>query len=485
MARAVGAGWGPEVLAMWAFLRRVFGGRRHGEAADLSEFAAMLDWAPPPRESTAARAAMIERLTQRLAVEALRRPACVSPDPEATLRALIGEVDAALSAQVNEILAHPEMRALERTWRGLAGLARQLPPGGLVQLRVLDVAENELDTAAERLKALLFDGVYATSGAVPFAVLVVDRAFDHRDAPRLAALARLGAACQMPVLTQAALTLFKGGTVPRWDVLETAFDGPGHAEWRALRDRPESRYLCLGLPGLLGRLPWGDRTAPVEAFVFEEAGPPCWVNPAHAMAANIARSVAVHGWATEIRGQEGGGLVEWLPQTGAAGLSPVEVNLDERQEAHLARLGLAAALRSKGQMAACFFGAQTLALPPDGDARVLSRLPYLLFATRYAQHVMRMAADAPEGEAAERFEARVRGWFAGQVRADIGAMTAEEMARHPLQAVSFDVAPGEAARARLVMTPGHRLEGGASPVPLELTLPFKAHQPPPSARQNM
>lgn len=471
---------------MWDWVRRMFGGRRE-EAADLSEFAAMRDWKPPPRETAAARGAMIERLQGRLAVEALRRPGCVSPDPEATVAALLREIDAALSAQVNEILRHPEMRALERAWRGLAGLARQMPPGGLVQLRVLDLTEEEMAGAAERLKALVFDEVYARPGAAPFAVLVVDAAFDHRDTPRIAALARLGAACQMPVLAQAALTLFEGGRLPRFDAIEAAFDGPEHAAWRALRQSAESRYLCLGLPGLLGRLPWGDATAPVADFVFEEDGPPCWVSPAHALAANIARSVAVHGWATEIRGMEGGGRVEVLPAARAPlpeALTPMQAEIDERQESHLARAGLAAPLRLKGRMAACFFGAQTLALPPEGEGRALAALPYLLFATRYAQHLMRMAADAPEA-APGGLEARLQRWLAGQVRAEIGRMTPEEMARHPLQAARVTLLAGDPRRARLEMIPGHRLEGLGHGMTLELTLPDRAERPQPGAEQNM
>ncbi len=462
---------------MWSFLKGLFGGRAR-EAPELAEFAGLLDWGPGPAALTEAeRRAEVDRLKRRLAVEALRRPGCVSGDPEETVEALIAAIDAELSGQVNAVLAHPRMRALERAWRGLAGLAARVPPGGLVRLRVLDVAEGEIGQEA-LLRARLFDDVYAEPGAAPIAVLVVDRVFDHRDVDRMGALARIGAACQMPVLAQAGLSLFEGEEVPPFAELEAAFAGSEHAAWRALREAPESRYLCLCLPGVLGRLPWGDATAPVEAFVFEEEGEPCWVSPAHALAGNIARSVAVHGWATEIRGVEGGGLVEGLPETGAQGVSPVEVEINERQEAHLARMGLAAPLRRKGQMGLCFFGAQVLAEPPEGDAgaRALTRLPYLLFATRYAQHVMRMAADGPVAEGAERLEARVQGWLDGQVRADIGAMTREEMARHPLQAAEVAVIDGDPRRARLEMIPGHRLEGVGTGVVLELVLPKGAER---------
>ncbi|SIO07702.1 type VI secretion system contractile sheath domain-containing protein [Vannielia litorea] len=427
-------------------------------------------------QTRAEHAALPDRLRRRLAVEALRRPGCVRADPAETVAALVAAIDAALSAQMNAVLAHPRMRALERAWRGLAGLAARVPPGAVVQLRVLDMAVGEPGETAALLRRRVLEDVHAERGAAPYAVLVVEDVFDHRHAEQLAAFARIGEACQMPVLAQAGLSLFEGGGIPHHDQIARACDGPEREGWRRLREAPESRYLCLCLPSLLGRLPWGREASPGAGFAFEERGAPCWVNPAHAMAGNIARSVAVHGWATEIRGLEGGGLVDGLPVPRAEGLSPVEAEIDERQEAQLARLGLAAPLRRKGQMALCFFGAQVLAEPPVGDAgaSLLTRLPYLLFATRYAQHVMRMAADAPEAEGAAQLQARVQAWFAGQVRADIGQMTREEMARHPLQAAEITVTEGHPRRARLELIPGHRLEGLGQRVVLELCLPARS-----------
>src|SRR5438552_3839803 len=43
----------------------------------------------------------------------------VSKDVETTIKYWIGELDKKLSAQLNEIMHHPDLQKLEGTWRGL------------------------------------------------------------------------------------------------------------------------------------------------------------------------------------------------------------------------------------------------------------------------------------------------------------------------------------------------------------------------------
>ena len=70
------------------------------------------------------------------------------------------------------------------------------------------------------------------------------------------------------------------------------------------------------MPRFLGRLPYGSKTDPVEAFAFEEDTEGAdrskygWVNAAYGMAANINRSFKEYGWCSRIRGVESGGAVE-------------------------------------------------------------------------------------------------------------------------------------------------------------------------------
>ena len=67
------------------------------------------------------------------------------------------------------------------------------------------------------------------------------------------------------------------------------------------------------MPRFLGRLPYGSKTDPVEAFAFEEDTDGSdhskygWVNAAYGMAVNINRSFKQYGWCSRIRGVESGG----------------------------------------------------------------------------------------------------------------------------------------------------------------------------------
>ena len=73
--------------------------------------------------------AEVERAVQTLAELALRETAVISDDAIGTIRAIIAEIDQKLSAQLNEIMHHPEFQRLEGTWRGLHYLVDQTETG--------------------------------------------------------------------------------------------------------------------------------------------------------------------------------------------------------------------------------------------------------------------------------------------------------------------------------------------------------------------
>src|SRR5215211_9375138 len=49
----------------------------------------------------------------------------VSKDVETNIKYWVGEIDKKLSAQLNEIMHHPDLQKLEGTWRGLHYLVHQ------------------------------------------------------------------------------------------------------------------------------------------------------------------------------------------------------------------------------------------------------------------------------------------------------------------------------------------------------------------------
>src|SRR5215204_10171 len=79
----------------------------------------------------------------------------VSKDVEATIKYWIGEIDKKLTAQLNEVMHHPEFQKLEGTWRGLHYLVHQSETGTALKIRVLNAKKT--DVAKDLEKAVEFD----------------------------------------------------------------------------------------------------------------------------------------------------------------------------------------------------------------------------------------------------------------------------------------------------------------------------------------
>src|SRR6478672_5241138 len=64
----------------------------------------------------------------------------VAGDVERTIQAWKAQIDQKLSAQLNEILHHPEFQKLEGTWRGLHYLVNQTETSTTLKVRVINAA---------------------------------------------------------------------------------------------------------------------------------------------------------------------------------------------------------------------------------------------------------------------------------------------------------------------------------------------------------
>src|SRR5437868_5800338 len=61
----------------------------------------------------------------------------ISKDVETNIKFWIGELDKKLSAQLNEVMHHPDFQKLESSWRGLHYLVHQSETGEFLKIRVL------------------------------------------------------------------------------------------------------------------------------------------------------------------------------------------------------------------------------------------------------------------------------------------------------------------------------------------------------------
>src|SRR5436309_6120392 len=109
----------------------------------------------------------------------------VSKDVETNIKFWIGELDKKLSAQLNEVMHHPDFQKLEGTWRGLHYLVHESETGENLKIRVLNVSKRDLfrdlERAVEFDQSAVFKKVYEEEygqlGGSPYGVLVGDYDF--------------------------------------------------------------------------------------------------------------------------------------------------------------------------------------------------------------------------------------------------------------------------------------------------------------------
>ena len=440
----------------------------------------------------------IENAVQTLAQQALRTTHLIAHDTLGTIQALIGEIDARLSAQVNDILHHPDFQAVESAWRGLDYLVSNTETDEKLKIRFLNVAKDEVARELKKFKGAawdqsplfkkIYEHEYGQLGGEPFGVLIADFYFDNSppDVELLASLAKIAAAAHAPLISAASpavMLMDSWREVANPRDLSKLFLTPEHAAWRNLRRSEDSRYIGLTMPRFLGRIPYGARTAPVEEFAFEEitegqAQNYLWANAAYAMGININRSFRAYGWCSRIRGIESGGAISGLPvhtypteEGGVDMTCPTEVAISDRREVELAKNGFMPLVHCKNSSLAAFIGAQSLHCPQEYDdpdatanAQLAARLPYLFATCRFAHYLKCIVRDKI-GSFRERedMEIWLNNWIVKYVEHNPATASDADKARKPLAGAEVVVQEVEGSpgfyQAKFFLRPHYQLEG--------------------------
>jgi type VI secretion system protein ImpC len=370
----------------------------------------------------------VEQAVKTLAEQALANTALVSDDALRTIESIVSEIDKKLTEQVNLILHHEEFQQLESAWRGLHYLVNNSETDEMLKIRVMNISKKDMHKTLRKFKGTawdqspifkkIYEEEFGQFGGEPFGSLVADYHFDHSppDVELLGEMAKIAASAHAPLITGANPTLFQ---MDSWSELANPrdlskiFQTPEYASWRSLRESEDSKYVGMAMPRFLGRLPYGSKTDPVEAFSFEEETDGSdhskygWVNAAYGMAVNINRSFKEYGWCSRIRGIESGGAVENLPShtfpTDDGGVDmkcPTEIAISDRRESELANNGMMPLIHRKNSDLAAFIGAQSLHKPAEYDdadasanAQLAARLPYLFATCRFAHYLKCIVRD--------------------------------------------------------------------------------------------
>lgn len=469
----------------------------HGVEYQGSDFASLLTKEFKPK-TDAARSA-VESAVQTLAQQALAQTRLIGADVTASIEAMIAEIDAKLSEQLNLIMHHADFQEIESAWRGLHHLVNNTETDEMLKIRFFNITKTELGKTLKKFKGTAWDQSpifrrvyeeeYGQFGGEPFGALVGDYYFDHSapDVELLGEMSKVAAAAHTPFLAAAHPSLMQMGS---WQELANPrdlskiFTTPEYAAWRSLRESDDARYVGLAMPRFLARLPYGARTNPVEDFNFEEDtaggdhGKYAWANSAYAMATNITRSFKSYGWCTRIRGIESGGAVEGLPthtfptdEGGVAMKCPTEIAISDRREAELAKNGFMPLVHRKNSDFAAFIGAQSLQKPfeyddPDAtaNANLAARLPYMFAVCRFAHYLKCIVRDKVGSfKSREDMSRWLNHWIMNYVDGDPANSSESVKAQKPLAAAEVVVEEVEGNpgyyNSKFFLRPHYQLEG--------------------------
>lgn len=388
--------------------------------------------------------------------------------------AMIAEIDKRMSAQVNEILHHPDFQKLESAWRGLKFLVDRTDFRENIKIEVLNVSKeallNDFEDAPEVPKSglyrLVYSNEYGVFGGKPYGLICGNYDFGTgpQDIQLLSKCAAVAAMSHAPFITNAGPQFFGEKdflNIPNLKDLKSLFEGPQYARWQSFRESEDSRNVGLCMPRFLLRLPYGENTVPVKAFNFKEEVEGqheryLWGYASLAMASRVADSFAKFRWCPNIIGPQSGGAVENLPlhQYEAMGeiqtKVPTEVLLTERREYELSEEGLIGLVFRKDTDNAAFFSANSAQKPklfgnsPEGKAaetnyRLGTQLPYMFIMARLA-HYVKVLQREQIGSWKERsdLERELNGWI-GQYVADMDDPAPAVRSRRPLRTAKVKV----------------------------------------------
>jgi len=462
----------------------------------IGDFAALLDEKFSPTEEAKND---VESALHTLAGQALQHTNLIKEDAFETIERMVSAIDKKISQQMSLIIHDEKFQELESHWRGLDYLLNNTETSTKLKVRFMNISKKEVHKTLKRYKGIkwdqspifkaIYEQEYGTANGIPYSCLIGDYYFDHSapDVEFLSEMSHIAAASHAPFIAATAPSLLNMNS---WQELSNPrdltqiFDAPQYASWRSFRDSDDAQYVALTLPRFLGRLPYGEKTNPVETFAFEEDMGEgehesySWVNAAYAMGTNVNRSFADYGWASQIAGLETGGVVENLPvhtfetlEGGVDAKCPTEISITDRREKELSDNGLTSLVHYKNTDYSVFFKATSLKKPvtyhdPEAtsNAKLATNLSYIFATSRFAhylKHIVRNKIGASVTR--DRMQTDLQTWVNNYVEPNPSTASERDMAERPLSGAEVTVEEDEETpgfyKARFYLTPHYKLEG--------------------------
>jgi type VI secretion system protein ImpC len=327
------------------------------------------------------------QLAAKSAIDDLLR-SIVAPHVTASLpeqMQLIASVDDAISSVLRAVLHDEAFQRLEASWRGLDWLVRENALGDELDVCILDASRAELiadlracagELERSTLYRLIIDGEVQAPSGRPFALIVGDLYVDGSESD-VSLLAGLGA------LAAQAGGSFIAAARPALIGCEDLASAPHRSSWSVpdaalsermalLRGSAVAPFVGLGLPRLLGRVPYGKRSDPIERFDFTELladaehAQYLWINPAFGCAQLLVASFAADGWDFQLGSELELSNLPLAAQLGSDGerIKPcAEVCLDASSAERMVAAGLMPFLSYRDRNAVRLLRFQSIAEP--------------------------------------------------------------------------------------------------------------------------
>ncbi|HFE44661.1 MAG TPA: type VI secretion system contractile sheath large subunit [Nannocystis exedens] len=366
-----------------------------------------------------------ERVAQALR-ELLLRVGDDTRVDEMAVDLLIADLDRRLAAQLDTILHHPQVQAIESAWRSAKRLVDRVDHHENIITEIFSCSREELfedfsgapEIPRSGLYSVVYNRAYGVFGGNPYGVICA--AFDFgsgaEDLGLLRYCAAVAAMAHAPLIANASpslLGLDSFADLPRLRDPAAAMNSPRLRLWRAFRATEDARYVTLALPRVLLREPYNVETCPHDQLRYREstrhgAADLLWGYASFELTALIAASFARHRWGVYFLGSRAAAVAEQIRWTypSLAGIwhrCPLECQVSNRIEHALADEGLTALVyqRGSGQRpgVASVLSAPSVRQPAhfvsatggDERANVSERLgaqmPYMLLVSRIAHYL--------------------------------------------------------------------------------------------------
>ena len=439
-----------------------------------------------------------EAVSQMVARAAEASPGTFTKVDRAAVDRVIAEIDAKISAQLNQILHNKDFQRLESAWRGLEYMVDKVDFTQNIRLAVLNCTKNDLlndfEDAGKVEKSTLFRRVYTDGigvyGGKPYGLVCSNFDFGPSgpDIDLLRSCAAVSTMAHAPFIANASTEFFGKGETS-FDVLtkmrdmDSLFEMPQYARWRSFRESEDARNVGLCLPRFVLRAPYSANDRRVTSFNFtEDTGGEhtgyLWGHSSIAFTARVAASFAKYRWCPNIIGPNSGGAVEDLPVHEYEVLGkqhhkmPIEVQISDRREFELANSGFISLVHQKESDRGCFFSANSVQkVPRTNDVELQqslelgAKLPYMFIVSRMAHYLkIRQRELLGSDMSRSQLEAELNKWIGNYVN-NMETTDSKTRASKPLRwaKITVEDVAGEPGRytCRLQLRPHFKYNGAA------------------------